>query len=86
MFGAARFDVRQGAEGEEMSETAPDRLYVYQPYGIQNRLQWQSGRIYGIGGLPEGSTADGFTKEEAQAVLAALVAAGCPVDDGKRLL
>lgn len=57
-----------------MSEHKPEGLYIYQPYGIQNPVQWAAGRIYGIGGLPLCAIVDGLTKSEAEAVLKALAA------------
>lgn len=55
-----------------MSQQEPEGLYIYQPYGIQDRAQWERGRIYGIGGLPLCARIDGLTKSEAEAILKAL--------------
>lgn len=52
-------------KGERMI-TEPKGPYVYQPYGMQDKPQWESGRIYGIGG--HAATIKGLTKEEADAV------------------
>lgn len=57
-----------------MSEQAPDGIYVYQLFGIQDgKERWDAGRIYAIGGLPIGTEARGFTKPEAHAIHVALV-------------
>jgi hypothetical protein len=56
-----------------MSEQEREGIYIYQPYGSQDRESWASGRIYGIGGLPIRTRVDGLTKEEAEAVLIALL-------------
>ena len=47
-----------------MSEIAPKGVYVYQPHSPQNR---KDGRLWHIGGLP-----DGLTQEEAHAVAEAI--------------
>ena len=47
-----------------MSKTAPDGIYVYQPHSPQKR---KDGRLWQIGGLP-----DGLTKDEAEAVAEAI--------------
>ena len=55
-----------------MTQAEPTGIYVYQPYGMQDRARWAAGRIFGVGGLPLGATVDGLTHAEAQAVKAAL--------------
>lgn len=56
-----------------MSQQAKAGIYVYQPYGVQDgKERWDSGRIYGVGGLPIEATCKGFTKQEAEAIVAAL--------------
>lgn len=51
----------------------PGGPYVYQPYGIQDGTErWETGRIYGVGGLPLLTTVKGLTKLEAEAIVAAL--------------
>lgn len=47
-----------------MSERAPKGVYVYQPHSPQKR---KDGRLWHIGGLP-----DGLTREEAEAVVEAI--------------
>jgi hypothetical protein len=54
-----------------MSEHEPKGIYIYQPFGIQNKPQWESGRIYGVGGLPMGTIIEGLTKPEAESMLCA---------------
>lgn len=54
-----------------MSDKEPKGLYVYQPFGMQNRGHWTAGSIYGVGGL-EWATIHGLTKSQAEAVLKAL--------------
>jgi hypothetical protein len=55
-----------------MSQQELTGPYIYQPYGIQHRAQWESQRIYGIGGLHLLARIDGLTKDEAGAILDAL--------------
>jgi len=55
-----------------MSEREPEKPYIYQPYGIQDRPNWNCGRIYGVAGVHLLTTINGLTKNEAQKVLAAL--------------
>jgi len=56
-----------------MSEKATKGYYVYQPFGsFDNPDRAKSGRLYGVGGLPYEATCHGLTKEEAQAIAAAL--------------
>ncbi len=50
--------------------TEPSSPYIYQPYGMQDKLNWNSGRIYGIAG--HAATIKGLTQKEADSVLAAL--------------
>lgn len=56
-----------------MSQHEPDGLYVYQPYGMQDKMQWMTQRIYAIGGLPMTTTISGLTREEADAICALLL-------------
>lgn len=56
-----------------MSNIEPKAPYVYQPFGIQDRDKWASGRIYGVAGLALETTITGLLKCEAEAVLAALM-------------
>ena len=55
-----------------MSETAPEGVYVYQPLGMQNKIHWSAGRIYGVGGVSHLTTISGLTQPEAQAITDAL--------------
>lgn len=52
-------------------ETKSNEPYIYQPYGMQDELHWETQRIYGIGGY---GIADikGLTKEQAENILAAI--------------
>lgn len=58
-----------------MSDAEPVAPYVYQPFGMQNKDHWSSGRIYGVGHPNWMVTIKGLTKEEAEAVRAALAPA-----------
>jgi len=54
-------------------ERAPKGLYVYQPFGTaahKNPLAPE--RLFGIGGFPPGVRCNGFTRDEAEAILDAL--------------
>jgi len=55
-----------------MSDQPKGGIYVYQPFGMQDRARWEAGRVYGIGGLPIEATCQGLTKAEAEAVRDAL--------------
>jgi hypothetical protein len=53
-----------------MSEGAPDRPYIYQPFGsVSDRAHAAAGRLWGIGGVSLLTTIKGLTKDEAQRVL-----------------
>lgn len=67
-----------------MSEQSRAGIYVYQPFGIQHPDKWKSGRIYGIGGLPMEATCHGLTKQEAEAVLDALLRQSSSVPTAQR--
>lgn len=54
-----------------MSEQEPQGAYIYQPFGMQDKTHWKSGRIYGLGGLPMGTAIKGLTKPEAESMLSA---------------
>ena len=56
-----------------MSNIAPPKPYIYQPFGIQDKERWSSGRIYGVAHHLLASI-DGLTKSESEAVLSALIA------------
>jgi len=56
-----------------MSDHAPDGPYVYQPYGVQDVAHWKQGRLWGVGSVDRLATIKGLTKEEANAVLEALL-------------
>ena len=53
-----------------MSSVAPDGPYIYQPYGT---FEGKGDHLYGIGGWHMHAIIKGLTKQEAQAVLAALL-------------
>lgn len=55
-----------------MSAEEPKGPYIYQPFGMQDKHHWASGRIWGIGGVSILTKIDGLTKPEAETVLAAL--------------
>ena len=61
-----------------MSQQEPDGLYVYQPYGMQDKLNWMTQRIYAIGGLPMTATISGLLREEADAIVALLLRKDAP--------
>ena len=54
-----------------MSEQEPTGPYVYQP----NRLgvERHAVRIFGVSGLPRGCVIEGLTREEAEAIVSALL-------------
>lgn len=58
----------------------PEGPYVYQLFGMQDKAQWATRRVYAIGGLPIETTVIGLTKDEANKVLVALVG----VENAKR--
>ena len=68
-----------------MSNIERSEPYIYQPFGIQNKLEWAAGRIYGIGGWNLLTRIEGLTKPEAEAVLCALTATitGAPSTEGE---
>lgn len=49
----------------------PTGPYIYQPYGMQDKDQWESKRVYAISGVPF-LIIKGLTKDEAEKVLAIL--------------
>jgi hypothetical protein len=56
-----------------MSQSEPNGIYVYQPFGIQDgKERWSLGLIYGVGGLPNLTRIEGLTKDGAERVAAAL--------------
>jgi hypothetical protein len=56
-----------------MSEHQPDGLYVYQPFGsVSHPDRAKSGRLFGVGGLPYEAKCQGLTRQEAEAIVAAL--------------
>lgn len=56
-----------------MSNLEVKGIYVYQPFGTVTRPDRAlSGRLYGLGGLPESVSCVGLTKEEAVAFADAL--------------
>ncbi len=44
----------------------PTGVYIYQPFGGQHKLHWETKRIFAIGGLPPLMTIEGLTKKEAE--------------------
>jgi hypothetical protein len=51
-----------------MSDQELKGPYIYQPFGMQDEVQWQARRIYGIAGLPL-TTVKGLTRTEAEKIL-----------------
>lgn len=57
-----------------MSALEPDGPYISQPFGMQDKSHWESGRIYGVSGISLLTTIKGLTKEEAKIIVMALKA------------
>ena len=47
----------------------PREPYIYQPYGKQEPLYWNSGRIWGIAGVSPLATIRGLTRQEAEKIV-----------------
>ena len=57
-----------------MTEREPDGPYVYQPFGpVSHPDRGKTGRLFGVGGLDMQATIQGLTREEAEAVVDALI-------------
>lgn len=55
-----------------MSNQSKQTPYIYQPFGIQNKEHWATGRIFAVVTDSPLTKIDGLTKSEAEAVLGAI--------------
>lgn len=55
-----------------MSNINPTGPYKYQPFGMQDKVHWALGRIWGIGGIHMLATVNGLTSREADLILDAI--------------
>lgn len=55
-----------------MSNAPKDTPYIYQPYGINDKDHWESGRIYAVATDSMLTTVSGLTKEEAEKIMTAI--------------
>jgi hypothetical protein len=51
-----------------MSNIEPTEPYIYQPYGMQDKENWKTKRVYGVGGLAS-ATIKGISKELAEKIV-----------------